>query len=215
MRKIATAAAESSAGAPPEIRTWETLETFARGGIQQLLQRVLEEEVDELLGRKKSERRTEESAPGYRNGVGRPRKLALSSGTITVQRPRVSDMEERFASRLLPSFKRRTEEVGALLPELYLHGLSLGDLDLALRGLPGGAAPLSPLSPSSILRLKAEWQEQYNTWKRRDLSDLEIVYLWADGTYVKAGLEKDKAALLVLIGAISNGEKVTLAVESG
>jgi putative transposase len=219
MRKIATAAAESSSSSSPaagppeiEIRTWETLETFARGGIQQLLQRVLEEEVDELLGRKKSERRTEESVPGYRNGVGRPRKLALSSGTITVQRPRVSHMEEKFASRLLPLFKRRTEEVGALLPELYMHGLSLGDFDLALRGLLGDAAPLSP---SSILRLKAEWQEQYNGWKRRDLSELEIVYLWADGIYVKAGLEKDKAALLVLIGATSNGEKVILAVESG
>jgi putative transposase len=98
------------------------------------------------------------------------------------------------------------------LPELYLHGLSLGDFDLALRGLLGDAAPLSP---SSILRLKAEWQEQYNGWKRRDLSELEIVYLWADGIYVKAGLEKDKAALLVLIGATSNGEKVILAVESG
>lgn len=213
MKKIATDSAESSLVAgPPELRAWETLETFARGGIQQLLQRVLEEEVDELLGRKKSERRSEESAPGYRNGHGRPRKLALSSGTITVRRPRVSDIEERFASRLLPLFTRRTEEVGALLPELYLHGLSLGDFDLALRGLLGDAAPLSP---SSILRLKQEWQEQYNTWKRRDLSNLEIVYLWADGIYVKAGLEKEKAALLVLIGATSNGEKVILAVESG
>jgi transposase-like protein len=216
MKKIATAAAESSRTArlpdAAELRTWETLETFARGGIQQLLQRVLEEEVDELLGRKKSERRTEEGAPGYRNGYGRPRQLAMSSGTITVERPRVSNMEEKFASRLLPLFKRRTEEVGALLPELYLHGLSLGDFDLALRGLLGDAAPLSP---SSILRLKADWQEQYNTWKRRDLSDLDIVYLWADGIYVKAGLEKEKAALLVLIGATSNGEKVILAVESG
>lgn len=209
MKKITTAAAESS---PPEIRTWETLETFARGGIQELLQRVLEEEVDELLGRKKSERRTGESAPGYRNGHGRPRQLGLLSGTITVKRPRVSDMEERFVSRLLPLFKRRTEEVGALLPELYLHGLSLGDFDLALRGLLGDAAPLSP---SSVMRLKEEWQGQYNTWKRRDLSDLDIVYLWADGIYVKAGLEKEKAALLVLIGATSNGEKVILAVESG
>jgi len=67
-------------------------------------------------------------------------------------------MEERFVSRLLPLFKRRTEEVGALLPDLYLHGLSLGDFDLALRGLLGDAAPLSP---SSILRLKEAWQAQF------------------------------------------------------
>jgi putative transposase len=221
MRKIATAGAESSTPPNPandienDIEAepvWESLETFARGGMQRLMQRVLEEEVDAVLGRRKSEHRTDDSNPGYRNGYGRPRKLALSSGTLTLKRPRVSDLEKRFVSRLLPLFKRRTEEVGALLPELYLHGLSLGDFDLALRGLLGDAAPLSP---SSILRLKQEWQDQYDTWKRRDLSDLDIVYLWADGIYVKAGLEKDKAALLVLIGATSNGEKVILAVESG
>lgn len=221
MKKITTPAAESS---PATIATrpvvWETLETFARGEIQQFIQRLLEEEVDELLGRKKSERRSEESAsgyrlgyrPGYRNGHGKLRKLALSSGTVTIKRPRVRNLEERFVSRLLPLFTRRTEEVGALLPELYLHGLSLGDFDLALRGLLGDGAPLSA---NSILRLKEEWQVQFNTWNRRDLSELELVYLWADGIYVKAGLEKEKAALLVLIGALSNGEKVVLAVESG
>jgi hypothetical protein len=42
-------------------------------------------------------------------------------------------VSERFESRLLPAFKRRTEEVGRLLPELYLHGLAQGDFDLALR----------------------------------------------------------------------------------
>ena len=213
MRKITTAGAESSpVQGHSQTPLWETLETYARGEIQQFVQRMLEEEVDDLLGRKKSERRTEESTPGYRNGYAKPRKLALSSGTITVSRPRVSELEERFASRLLPLFKRRAEEVGALLPELYLHGLSLGDFELALRGLLGDGAPLSA---SSIARLKTEWQHQYNEWKRRDLSDLELVYLWADGIYVKAGLEKDKAALLVVIGATSNGEKVILAVESG
>jgi len=132
MRKITTAGAESSpAKEPAQSPLWETLETYARGEIQQFVQRMLEEEGDDLLGRKKSERRTEESAPGYRNGYARPRKLALSSGTITVSRPRMKDLDERFASRLLPLFKRRTEEVGALLPELYLHGLSLGDFELS------------------------------------------------------------------------------------
>lgn len=213
MKKITIAEVASSPGDGREPSpVWATLETYAREQIQQFVQRMLEEEVDDLLGRKKSERRTEESAPGYRNGRARPRQLALSSGTITVCRPRVRHLDERFRSRLLPLFKRRTEEVGALLPELYLHGLSLGDFDLALRGLLGDAAPLSP---SSILRLKDEWQQQFTAWKRRDLSDLELVYLWADGIYVKAGLERDKAALLVMIGGLSTGEKVILSVESG
>lgn len=216
MKKIAKTIKDGVGSEQPVFGTWTTLETFARGEIQRFVQRLLEEEIDELLGRKKSERRGEEEYPGYRcgyrNGYQKPRKLSLSSGTIKIKRPRVRNLEERFVSRLLPLFKRRTEEVGALLPELYLHGLSLGDFDLALRGLLGDGAPLSA---SSILRLKEEWQHQYSTWKRRDLSGLELVYLWADGIYVKAGLEKEKAALLVLIGALSNGEKIVIAVESG
>jgi putative transposase len=134
------------------------------------------------------------------------------AGTITLRRPRVRGLEARFESRGLPLFKRRTEEVGRLLPELYLHGLAHGDFDLALRGLLGEAAPLSA---PSIARLKAGWQAEYDTWKRRRLDDLEPVYVWADGIYVKAGLEKDKAAMLVVIAALRDGRKVVLAVESG
>jgi putative transposase len=199
---------ESAASSP----LWETLETYAREHIQQFVQRLLEEEVDALLGRKKRERRSAATPVGYRNGYGKPRQLALTSGTITVQRPRVRDLDERFVSRVLPLFKRRTQDVGALLPELYLHGLSTGDFELALRGLLGDAAPLSA---SSIQRLKADWQAQYEAWRRRELSDLSLVYVWADGIYVKAGLEQAKAALLVLIGALADGRKVILAIESG
>jgi putative transposase len=134
---------------------WATLETFARHGVQRLLQRVRGEEVDELRGRRRYERRaTIDAVPGYRNGFGRPRRLSLSNGTITVRRPRVRGLEERFASRILPLFKRRTDDVGRLLPTLYLHGLAHGDFDLALRGLLGDGAPLSP---ASIARLKASW----------------------------------------------------------
>lgn len=205
MEKITNASGESSP-------LWESLETYAREQIQHFVQRLLEEEVDALLGRKKSERRTEAAPGGYRNGYGKPRQLALTSGTITVRRPRVRDLEERFVSRVLPLFQRRTREVGALLPELYLHGLSTGDFELALRGLLGDGAPLSA---SSIQRLKADWQAQYDAWRRRALADLALVYVWADGIYVKAGLEQAKAALLVLIGALADGRKVVLAVESG
>src|SRR6266478_3067165 len=132
---------------------WESLETFARQGVQRLLQQLLEEEVEEVLGRRRYERRDGvDATPGYRNGFGKPRRLSAMAGTITLRRPRVRALEARFESRLLPLFKRRTEEVGRLLPELYLHGLAQGDFDLALRGLLGEAAPLSA---PSIARLKA------------------------------------------------------------
>jgi putative transposase len=193
--------------------TWETLEAFARQSMQQLLQRMLEEEVDGLLGRGRYERRRAvDAVAGYRNGLGKPRRLSLSNGTIRLRRPRVRGLDERFESRLLPAFKRRTEEVGRLLPELYLHGLAQGDFDLALRGLLGEGAPLSA---PSIARLKAGWQAEYELWKTRAVADLEVVYLWVDGVYVKAGLEKDKAAILVVLAALRTGQKVILAIESG
>lgn len=198
---------------------WENLETHARQAIQRFLQEMLEEEVTELLGRAKSERRAvateageEVPPPVYRNGYGKPRQLCTQSGTLEVRRPRVRGLEERFESRILPLFRRRTEEVGTLLPELYLHGLSSGDFDLALRGLLGEGAPLSA---SSIARLKAGWQQEYDAWNHRPLHHLEVVYLWVDGIYVKAGLEKEKAALLVAVAALVDGSKVVLAVQSG
>jgi putative transposase len=192
---------------------WQTLEDHVRSEAQKWVQRLLEEEVSEALGRLKSQRQAAVDGPaGYRNGFGKPRRLALSSGTITVRRPRVRGLAERFESRVLPLFRRHTEQVGDLLPELYLHGLSSGDFDLALRGLLGEAAPLSA---SSLDRLKAVWQAEYESWKRRSLAELEAVYLWVDGIYVKAGLEKDKAAVLVAIAALRDGRKVVLAVEAG
>jgi putative transposase len=192
---------------------WERLEVFVRGQVQRFIQALLEEEVTALLGRAKSVRRAAVDAPkGLRNGYGKPRQLTLTAGTITVRRPRVRGLGDRFVSRVLPLFKRRTREVGELLPHLYLHGLALGDFELALRGLLGEAAPLSP---ASLTRLKAQWQLEYEAWKQRRLDDLEVVYVWADGLYVKAGLEDTKAALLVMIGALTDGHKVVLAVESG
>jgi transposase-like protein len=190
------------------------MEAHARSCIQSWLQDLLEAEVTQFLGRGKSQRQAE-FAPvrtGYRNGYGKPRRVALTAGTITVRRPRMRNLAERFESRVLPLFKRRTAELGAMLPQLYLHGLSSGDFELALRGLLGEGAPLSA---ASLARLKGAWQAEYEQWKRADLSQLELVYWWADGLYVKAGLSDRKAALLVMVGAAASGEKVVLACEAG
>ncbi len=193
--------------------TWDALEEWLRGEIGNRIQSVIEEEVSAFLGRSWYERRRAvDASPGYRNGYGKPRRLSTSCGTIQVRRPRVRGLEERFESRILPLFARRTREVGELLPELYLHGLSQGDFELALRGLLGDGAPLSP---TSIGRLRAKWVADHQDWRERRLDGRELVYAWADGIYVKAGLEKDKACLLVVIGAMSDGRKEVLAVTPG
>lgn len=193
--------------------SWETLEDFARQHIQSWIQQLLEEEVTSLLGGRDRYERREAVDPqiGYRNGYGKPRRVSMSCGTVTVRRPRVRGLDERFESQILPLFKRRTQKVSDLIPELYLHGLAKRDFDLALRGLLGSGAPLSA---SSVARLKEKWQAEYASWRRECLPS-DLVYLWADGVYVKAGLEKEKACLLVLIGARSDGSKVVLAVDSG
>ena len=189
---------------------WDELEEWTRGRIQEWMQQLLVEEVTEFLGRAKHQRRGVDMQ-GYRNGYGMPRRLTMRSGTVTVRRPRVRDLDERFESRLLPLFTRRTREVRDLLPELYLHGLASGDFELALRGLLGEQAPLSA---STVARAKERWQAEYSEWQQRPIED-EIVYLWLDGVYLKPGLEKEKAALLVAIGVKADGHKVVLAVTSG
>jgi len=167
---------------------WDNLEEWVRRKVQEFIQLLLEEEITELLERKKSERRKAvDSSPGYRNGYGKERKLTLGCGTITLRRPRVRGLEERFESRVLPLFARRSEGVRKLIPQLYLHGLALGDFDLALRGLLGGNAPISV---GTVARLKEGWQAEWRDWKRRGLEGLQVIYLWVDGVYVKAGLEE-------------------------
>jgi putative transposase len=201
-----------TATGPAVTDPYEQLEDFARQSIQRMLQSLLEEEVENLLGRTRSERRHPDSPSGSRNGYGKERRLATSIGTVRIRRPRVRGTEDPFVSRVLPLFKRRTRQVGELLPQLYLHGLSRGDFELAMRGLLGDGAPLSA---SSIARLKESWTAEFITWKQRSLADKDIVYLWVDGIYVKAGLEKEKAALLVVVGARADGTKEVLAVECG
>jgi hypothetical protein len=83
-----------------------------------------------------------------------------------------------LVSRVLPLVQRRPRQVGAWLPQLSWHGLALGDFELALRGLLGEGAPLSA---TSLARLKASWQLEYEAWKQRRLDDWEVVYVWADG----------------------------------
>ena len=138
---------------------------------------------DGVSGKAKSALRSDsDSDTGYRNGYGRARRLTLSSGTIQLRRPRVRDTEEQFESRLLPLFVNRTRKVAELIPELYLHGLSEGDFDLALRGLLGEDAPVSA---STVARLKSKWNDELAQWRSRPLDDLEVVYMWVDGVYVK------------------------------
>ncbi len=192
---------------------YDGLEGFARARIREHLQDLLEQEVSEWLGREKSERKLSPlEQPGYRNGYGKRRRFTMSLGTIEIRRPGVRNLDERFKSRVLPMFKRQTQEVRDLIPELYLHGLASGDFELALRELLGEGAPLSA---TSLQRLKEKWHGEYEQWKSTAIEEKDWAYFWADGIYVKAGIGKEKAALLVVIGVKRDGSKRFLALEAG
>ena len=156
---------------------YTTLEQWARGQMQAQLQHLLEEEVTTFLGRIPHERRSSVSPvdppAGSRNGYGKPRQFTMLTETVTVRRPRVRDLTDRFQRKVLPLFTRCTQEVDMLLPELYLHGLLSGDFELALRDLLGEGAPLSA---SSIQRLRARFEVEYEAWAKQDLSEREVVY---------------------------------------
>jgi putative transposase len=188
----------------------DCLDEIALEGARRMLISVLEHEVEEFLGRKRYER--SEVFTGYRNGYGKQRRVAVGSGSVTIRAPRVRDGEQSFTSAVLPVYRRQSANVKELIPELYLHGLSTGDFEPALRGLLGEGASLSP---SSVVRLKRQWGAEYEQWRRRSLKACRYAYLWCDGVYLKAGLAGEKTALLVVLGVNERGEKEPLAMLEG
>ncbi len=186
------------------------LDAIAREGARRMLVSALDAEVTEFLGRQWYERT--ETSPGYRNGYGKERQVTVGSGTMTIRAPRVRETKEPFASKVLQSYQRRSNAVKELIPELYVQGLATGDFEPALRGLLGERASLSP---STVVRLKAQWESEYEVWRKRSLADHQYAYLWCDGVYPKAGLQGDKTAFLIVLGANENGEKEPLAILEG
>ncbi len=156
-----------------------------------------------------------------RNGRARERKLTVGSGTVPVRAPRVNDRRvdengerEKFTSKILPAYARRSPKVTDVLPVLYLHGLSTGDFGPALRDLLGEDA--SGLSPSSIQRLTESWQDEHAQFRGRELRFHRYAYLFVDGVNVKVRLGEDpKLCVLVVIGVREDGIKELLAVEDG
>lgn len=191
----------------------DVLDRLARDGARQMLERALAAEVDEFLGRERYARGPE--FHGYRNGYNRPRTVGIGTWAVPVKAPRVSDVPEvmpAFQSRILPKRKRLSMETQKLFCQLYLEGLSSGDFEPVFRQLLGETAPLSP---NTILRLKEEWEQEYEAWRRRSLDLERFVYLWADGIYLGAGLEKENSCLLTIVGARADGTKELLAMELG
>ena len=190
----------------------DALDQVARHGAQVMLQKALEAEIDEFLQRPRYQRGGD--FRGYRNGHGRERTVGIGTWAVPVQVPRVSDTPEGsvFESAVLPKRTRLSMETQKLFARLYLEGLSSGDFEPVFRQLLGETAPLSP---NTMLRIKEEWEAEYKAWRERPLEHEHFIYVWADGIYLGAGLEKENSCLLTLLGARVDGSKELIAMELG
>ena len=191
------------------------LDTLLREGARTLLQSAIEAEVAEYLAAHRDARDEQGRQLVVRNGHLPERDLVTGVGPVRIEQPRVRDRREgkRFSSQLLPPFMRRVPSVDALIPVLYLKGISTGDFSEALESILGPNA--TGLSSANIVRLKEGWQKDYETWAARDLSGKRYVYWWADGVYFNVRLETDRPCMLVLMGTLEDGTKELVAVWDG
>jgi transposase-like protein len=190
------------------------LEKLLSEGARQLLQAAIENEVAEYLKEHATCRNAQGHQEVVRNGSLPERTLVTGVGPVTIQQPRVRHRGEGcFTSRILPRYMRRVPSVDALIPALYLRGVSTGDFTQALEAILGPQA--AGLSATNVVRLKAGWEDDYRKWKARDLSAKRYVYWWADGIYFNVRLEDERTCILVIIGALEDGAKELVAVEDG
>ena len=191
------------------------LEEFLREGARRLLQEAIGHEVDEYIGTHAHEKDEWGHRMVVRNGSLPERELLTGIGPVAIKQPRVRDRREdhEFTSRILPKYMRRVPSVDALIPALYLRGISTGDFTDALESILGPQA--GGLSATNIVRLKEGWQEEYREWAQRDLSLKHYVYVWVDGIYFNVRLSSDRPCILVVMGATATGNKELIAVHDG
>jgi len=202
----------------PESSTKDVMTEILRKGAQRMLTQAIQEEVDEWIDQRAELRDAAGRHQVVRNGHLPRRTITTGIGQVDVRQPRVRDRRpadeaEKFTSKILPPYLRKTKSIEELIPWLYLKGISTGDFSEALGALLGQDA--KGLSASTITRLKSVWEEEYRQWNQRSLVDREYVYVWADGVHFNVRLEEDRQCILVLMGATKDGKKELIAIADG
>jgi len=196
------------------------IDEIVREGARRMLAEALQAEIDAYVSQLAGERDENGRRLVVRNGYHQSREVLTSAGAVQVTVPRVNDKRtdpqtgerKRFSSAILPPWARKTPKVTEVLPLLYLHGLSSGDFVPALGQFLGSSAGLSgPV----ITKLTEQWQAEQRAFAARDLSQVDYVYVWADGIHVNIRLEEHKLCLLVMIGVRADGRKELIALADG
>jgi transposase-like protein len=196
----------------------DVLEMIIREGARRMLQAAIENEVSEYIDRFKTQTDLQGHRLVVRNGSLPGREIITGIGPLPMKQPRIRDKRvgENFTSNILPRYMRRVPSIDALVPFLYLKGISTGDFSHALANILGENAP--GLSATNIVRLKKIWEQDYQEWAKRDLSDKRYVYFWAYGIYFNVRLEdpeNNRQCILVIMGALEDGRKELVSVLDG
>jgi putative transposase len=196
------------------------LDEIVRDGARQMLAAALQVEVAAYIDAYQGEVDEAGHRLVIRNGHHAEREVTTAAGAVPVRAPRVNDKRideetgerRRFSSAILPAWARKSPRVAEVLPLLYLHGLSSSDFTPALEQFLGSAAGLSP---ATITRLTAQWQDDAAAFAKKSFKDTDYVYCWVDGIHLKVRLEQDKVCLLVIIGVRADGHKELIALTDG
>jgi len=198
----------------------DPLTEILRSGARRLIAQAVEAEFDAFVTSHAGLTLPDGRQRIVRHGHDPVRTIQTGIGPVEIEKPKARDRGAtdavgriRFSSAILPQWARRTKSLDALLPALYLRGISAGDFQEVLTALLGKDAP--NLSPAVITRLKGEWEEEYRHWQRRDLSARRYVYVWADGVYLQARMEPQAECMLVLMGATPEGKKELVGFQTG
>ena len=183
----------------------EVVEEVARLGARLLLQTALEAEVTAFLGRERYQRDPNASS-GHRNGH-QPVTIKTTSGPLTLQRPKLRGTDQRFASQLLGAQVTRTNALEALVIAGFVRGLSTRDVEATLAEALGAQAALSR---STVSRICQQLGEEFTAWQARSLAEVELDYLYLDGTCFRYHPGARAEPVLVAYGITSTGRPVFL-----
>ena len=182
------------------------LDSFLLRSAEQILQQSLEEELSDHLERDWYERsKDKDNCTGYRNGYY-PRKIKTTEGKMSIEVPRVRDTEQPFSSKLLSHIDDIERKIKTLAVALYVRGLSTRDIAESLVDENGKAL----LSRNAVSHLTESLYEEYEHFSQRDLSHLDIVYLFLDGVYESVRRYSRNQTILCGWGICSDGSKVLL-----
>lgn len=193
------------------ITSGDPLGEAARRGAQLILQKAIEAETDQFLGRGWYERSKAGATTGYRNGY-ESRKVHCGEGTIELAVPQLREPLEPFESVWLTAIGTRSTRLLEMIPLLYVKGMSQRDIEAALVDALG----VEDTGRSVINQVCRNLRGDFERWQNRDLSGYRLMYLFLDGIYLRLRPEDTrKVAVLCAYGMLWDGKKVLLHVAVG